>query len=424
MTDVEKTKEKPLPEGRSYFYLSYAHSSPLAGDSHAGPDKSVRQFFDDLTKAVNDRAAPGSRPIHGFFDQKIPIASDWKESLSRALGKAEVFVPLYSPGYFIRSWPGREWACFRQRLVLAGLKDPERRFAPVLWTPLLDQDRLPGLRAALEVGASEAEYEKSGLRRLLQLETYHDSYNTVVDQLAERVVTLAEESQLVPSAVPDIDQVESAFQPEARLAEFAVAAAAPTQDTVPAGVNPGCYGANSIEWRPFQDQELSLAQYVRRVAERLDFKVEFTSLDEACDQAAGRPGIILIDPWFIAGDQGRALRSAVRKLPPWVLPLLVLSSPDDAIAGRLAEQVWHMLGLAGAPPTESLRRTSRYVSSLKGFVDVVPALVAEAERRFLRHGGGYAPRRQPGARRPRLSGPLQPDLSDPAPHPAGETPDA
>jgi len=418
VTDVDRTERKP-PQERSYFYLSYAHSPPLAGDLQEDPDEYVRQFFDDLTDAVSNHASPGSGLIPGFFDQDIPVGSDWKESLSRALGAAEVFVPLYSPGYFARSWPGREWACFHRRMELAGLKEPERRFAPVLWTPLSDQRELPDLRAALEVGASESEYEKSGLRALRRM--YRNSYYTVVDQLAERVVAVAERSPLAPSAVPDIDEMKSAFRPEARLAKFAVAVAAPTQRTVPAGGDPGCYGDSSIKWRPFPGQELSLAEYARQVAERLDFEVEFTSLDEACDPAAGRPGIVLVDPWFIADDHGRGLLSVVRRLPPWVLPLLVLGSPDDMLAGRLAEKARGMLSPAGALPAESSRRASRSVGSLKDFVALVPALVAEAERRFL---SGHAPLGQRGARRPRLSDAARPDRPTSAPHPAGESPDA
>jgi FxsC-like protein len=416
--------EEKLSKGRSYFFLSYAHSPPLEGDGQTDPDEHVRRFFNDLTEAVRSHAAPDSELIPGLFDQDFPVGPDWKESFSRALGAAEVFVPLYSPGYFTRSWPGREWACFHQRLVLAGLKDPVRRFAPVLWTPLWDQHGLPGLRAAMEVGASESEYEKSGLRALLRITSYRDSYRIVVNKLAERVVALAEESPLVPSAVPDIDEMKSAFRPEANLAVFAVAVAAPARGTVPAGSDPDCYGDSSINWRPFSGQERPLAEYLQRVAERLDFEVELTSLEEACDPAADRPGIILIDPWFIADDQGRsALWSALCELPPWVLPLLVHSSPPDGGAGQLAEQVRDMLSAAGVLPAESARRASRSIRSLEAFVAIVPQLVAEAERRFFRYASVPAPLVQPGMRL-RLSSGVQLATPTAVPHPEGDAQDA
>jgi FxsC-like protein len=420
VTDVDLT-ERELPEGGSYFFLSYARSAPLAGDWQEDPDEHVRQFFDDLTDAVSSRASEDSRLIPGFFDQDLPVGSDWKESLNRALGAAEVFVPLYSPGYFSSSWPGREWACFHRRMELAGIKEPERRFAPVLWTPLWNQHKFPGIRAALEIGASEAEYEKSGLRVLRKL--YRNSYDAVVDQLAKRVVALAERHPLAPSIVPDIDEMKSRFRPEAPLAVFAVAVAAPTSDAAPVGSDPRSYGDTSARWHPFPGQELSLAEHAKQVAERLDFEVKFTSLDEACDRAAGRPGLILIDPWFIAADEGQGLRSALGKLPPWVLPLLVYSSPRDTRAGLLAAQVKDMLRAAGVLPAESSRRASRSASSLEGFVAVVPVLVAEAERRFLRQVSVPAPSVQPGAR-PRLSGAAQPETPTSAPHPEGDAQDA
>ena len=42
-----------------YFYLSYAHSPPLAGSriDASTPDEWVREFFQDLSRAVNRRGS-------------------------------------------------------------------------------------------------------------------------------------------------------------------------------------------------------------------------------------------------------------------------------------------------------------------------------------------------------------------------------
>ena len=58
----------------SYFYLSYAHSPPLAGNLDADPDQWVRRFFRDLTAAVAawPRRIRGSRP--GFSIRKSHLA--------------------------------------------------------------------------------------------------------------------------------------------------------------------------------------------------------------------------------------------------------------------------------------------------------------------------------------------------------------
>src|SRR6476659_7455305 len=111
-----------------YFFLSYAHSAPPDPDpeDERGPveepdsDPVVEKFYEDLAGAVRARARPGSREPMGFFDQAIPAGSDIKAELSRALGAAQVFVPLYSPSYVTRSWPLREQEVFRRRLAWAG----------------------------------------------------------------------------------------------------------------------------------------------------------------------------------------------------------------------------------------------------------------------------------------------------------------
>ncbi|HUZ37749.1 MAG TPA: TIR-like protein FxsC [Streptosporangiaceae bacterium] len=421
MTDAGRARRRPHKRG-SYFVLSYAHSAPLEGEPPGDPDQYERRFFNHLARAVGSHAPPHSGLAAGFFDQKIPVASDWKKSFSRALGAAEVFVPLYSPRYFARSWPGREWACFHERLVRAGLEDPAQRFAPVLWTPLWEQEDPPGFHAALAIGKSEPEYARSGLRALLTIPAYRPSYKTVVDQLAQRIVTLAAQSRLEPSAVPDIDTVKSRFHPDARLAVFQVSVAAPTIRSVPVGRDPRPYGDTGIQWRPFPPQEVPLAEYARRIAERLDFRVELIGVGDSGEPAPSKPGIVLIDPWFIASEAGlRALRSAVHDLPRWVLPLLVLSPPTDRATGELAQRVRDILSATEILPAESSHRAPRSVSSLKDFVAIVPMLVAEAERRYLRRTRVPVPL-EPPPERPRLSD-APPDTYSPL-RPVREEPDA
>ncbi len=378
--------------GGPYFFLSYAHSPPLEVYQQEDQDRWVGRFFRDLNAAVRRYASPGSGLSAGFFDQEIPLSSDWKASLNQALGTAEVFVPLYSPGYFARSWPGREWACFHQRVTQAGIAAPLRRFVPVLWVPLSGQQDAPGLRDALAYSASVPEYAENGLRALLRLRPYRDSYMAVVQQLAKRIVVVAEESQLAPSDATDIDELKSPFAPEAASATFMVAVVAPTARNVPAGSDPSNYGDKITDWRPFpQHQRLPLAEYAKAVAERLDFAVMVTEIAKTGDRVTSWPGVILIDPWFNSDPAGfRILKSALSNLPPWVLPLLVPSSPEDLRLCELAEQVEGILQGPDSARTSEGRRVPGAVSSLQGFVSAMPVLVAEAERQYLRHGPGAA----------------------------------
>jgi FxsC-like protein len=362
----------------SYFYLSYAHSPPLAGTPAASPDQWVRAFFDALTKAVRGLGSGRHGLAPGFFDQEIPLGSDWRASMSHALSTAEVFVPLYSPGYFARSWPGREWASFERRMTDSGVQNPLERFAPVLWIPLPPGHDETGLTEALELGAGQDGYAENGLRALLRLNPYRASYATIVRRLAGRIVKLAEGAPVTPSAAPDIDSVLSPFTRAASAGVFAVTVAAP----------------GGTGWRPFPDvQELSLAEYAATLAEQLDLAVRIADLTGAGEQLGGDPGVILIDPGFAADEKGeRTLREVAGTLPPWILPVLVRSHESDEREARLTERVQAILGLTKAvgPAARSARsgvpEAVAGISSLERFVALMPSLVAEAERQYLRLG--------------------------------------
>jgi FxsC-like protein len=415
---------------RPYFFLSYAHSNPLAEFPQADPDRWVRNFFGDLVAAVRRHASGRSELISGFFDQDIPIGSDWKGALSGALSAAEIFVPLYSVGYLTTSWPGREFAFFRQRMELAGVEDPERRVVPVLWTPLTESQNPPGLSEALALAADQPDYAENGLRALLKIRPYRHSYQTVVNVLAQRIAALAD-SPVALSEVPDIDQVKSEFLPRVQLSAFFIETAAPTVSTLALGRDPGGYGESSTLWRPFSGQELPLAEDAARVAERFDFKAQISELKTVPDPLTRRPGIILIDPWFVADESGRsALESAVHQLPRWVLPLLIMDHPGDSRTNELADQARKILHDAGALPTDSSRRAAQGVTNLADFERMVRDLVVEAERQYLRYRSVRVPSpsspKRPSLRgAPRSDGPVvAPDRQTPTPDPPGEGPDA
>ncbi|HTS99478.1 MAG TPA: TIR-like protein FxsC [Streptosporangiaceae bacterium] len=396
---------------RPYFYLSYARPATAAENPDAAPDPLVSRFFDDLLIAVRRHAAASSGPIEGFFDQHLLPDSDWKESVNQALGTAQVFVPLYSVPYLVKSLPGREWECFRRRMVQAGMGNPLLRFVPVLWAPLPETQVPPGFAEALALGAGEPAYVENGLWALLKIPSYRHSYRSMVNKVAEKVVAIAEEAPIQPSEIQDIDAMTSAFtQPP--LAVFAIETAVPTARDVATRDVPGGHVHNSADWRPFPQQDRPLTDYARDVAERLDFEARADEITTVSQPATRRPGIILIDPWFIADDTGRsALRSAVDRLPRWVLPLVILEHPDDSRTQDLARQVRDILG---ALPTAASRQGAQGVSSLDDFLAIVPRLVIEAERQYKQYRSGRYrtdPRSsEPVAvtRRPRLGHPAPP----------------
>ena len=302
------------------------------------------------------------------------------------------------------SWPGREWACYEQRLTTANVSDPLQRFAPVLWIPLpLDRSRADCRKQNPWYPAPQVIITGRRAPRPRGLTPYRSSYRLVVDQFAEHIVQLAEKSPIRPSAVPDIDQVESVFNPAANAAVFAVVVAAPARSGAPAGSDPSAYGPTGNAWRPFaREQELSLAEYARLLAEQQDYAVLITEIDKAGDMLSRMPGVVLIDPWYLGSEEGLSgFREFARGLPSWVLPIII-PAPG---AERLTRQAQTILGetrgsgakfreIRNSGPDPALSALAG-VRSLGDFVTLMPYLVTQAERVYLRHGG---PVQRPTAR--------------------------
>jgi hypothetical protein len=380
----------------NYFFLSYAHSPPLAGTTQSAHDPWVRTFFADLSETVSRLRSRELDIGPGFVDQEIPLGADWRASLMQALGSAQVFVPLYSPGYFAGSWAGREWASYERRLVDAGVVKPLARFTPVLWSPLKPGEAPKLLSKAMAIGAGDRAYAENGLRAMLRLAPYRDAYMLIVERLARTIVDLAEQDAVPLSPAPDIDAVRSPFG-TLSAAVFAIAVAAP----------------DNVGMRAFpENRQLSLPEYVATVAEQLDFAVSVAPLDQAARQLDSTPGIILIDPRFAAdGSRLTDLQDAVQNRP-WVLPVIVVSPADQSDADRherpasidaeLAQRV--RLALDAIPTrSDPVREALAGVSTLEQFIRLIPFLVAEAERQFLRRGPIKRAVAEPGYR-PRLRG--------------------
>lgn len=383
----------------TYFFLSYAHSPPVAGETRTDTDAWVSVFFDDLSKQVTRHARSGSGTHVGFFDQQIPLGSDWKAVLAEALGAAEVFVPLYSPGYFSKSWPMGERESFRGRLAASGVRDPRRRVAPVLWIPFPSWEDRPeigeAVGAALEIGGHSTVYAENGMRALCMLASYRQAYEDVLDRLARHIVQIAEDQPLGPSRAPNLDEVSTRVDTDA---EFVVAVLAPTRDTRPPGRGPTGYADHGRLWHPFGDrQALPVAEHAASTAERLGLPTRVVDFSDAAELLNRHPAVLLIDPWIIAGpDDPEALRDRLRNLPVWVLPMVVVDRDDPQYPGRgadLAEQMVDMLSVSSG--------RVELAHQVKEFVEVMPALVTEARRQYLRNAKVYAPRGS--SERPRLS---------------------
>jgi FxsC-like protein len=355
----------------------------------------VRTFFDDLETAVRLKVPPEPDKQPGFIDDDLPAGANWGAALARAVGSTDVFVPLYSPNFFNNKWPLREQRAFEQRIERIPAVDAKDRIIPVLWTPIPPWDQTDESRRALHLGEDIPDYAGNGLRALCVLAYYEDQYRAIVERLAQAIVTIARQQPLNPSSAPSPDEID------VPVAEFAFVAAvlAPTQSSLPPpDAGPQAYGDTSVDWRPFAGQESPAADYLANTAERLGLPtvtIDFTASDERIKR---HPAVLLVDPWILELPGGeQAFRDAVKSMPPWVLPLLIVDNDAPAAdwADQLASRALVMLTDAGVAKSER-------VGNVQEFVGALATIVTQARRQYLRSGpvdpppGAVTPRRRLG----------------------------
>ncbi len=377
--------EMQVPQRSAYFFLSYAHSAPSSGES-ADTDHWVRVCYRDLKEQVRRLARPSAGLSAGFIDDLIQTGSDWNAALSDALAVSEVFVALYSPGYFNKTWPLRERESFARRLRdIEGAPDKQRHILPVLWIPVFSWQANADVQEALRLGEDVPAYLENGLRALCMLPAYRSEYEVILERMARRIVEVAENSPLGPSWAPPPEDLPGTPPAET---QFVVAVAGPS-------------GADS--WRPFGNGQTSpLAQYVAQTAERLGLPSRTVSLADDPQVGGQSAAVVLIDPWAVADPAARApLAAALRALPEWVLCVVVVNRAGE----HYREHGEELARRAASLPTGAALPIMT-ADDLRQFVDRVPALVTEARRRYLRLGPAFTPKDSttggPGGRPPHL----------------------
>lgn len=147
------------------------------------------------------------------------------------------------------------------------------------------------------------------------------------------------------------------------------------------------------------------------MAEQLDLSVSVAEIGPS-PASFTEPGVLLIDPWFVVSERSSELVQFAKDLPSWVVPIVALDPAGDARATDHARKIGTILGRSATRP-DAVSRAITGVSSLKEFVSLMPILVTEAARQYVRYSttGRQAARRSSP---PRLSGypAHQPQLED------------
>jgi FxsC-like protein len=182
---------------------------------------------------------------------------------------------------------------------------------------------------------------------------------------------------------------------------FGITVAAPTLDALPSDVPVEGYGKDGSQWRPFLTEPRPLAFYAAEQVEQLDFAASVSSVGAVPQVPTHHPGVVLIDPWFVATDEGaETLTALLASMEQWVLPILVDAAPGNPRKAEFAARARDIVRSTGPLGTEPARAAAQGITTLSDFVSLMPRLVAEAERRYLR----YSSKPRPKQSRPSLGG--------------------
>jgi len=404
------TAPETSPEATPLFYVSHAARrtvSPL-----------VRRFRQDLEEHVRTLANDRGRAV-ASIGSEFPVGGRRPEQVARGLARCRVFVALYSDEYFASEHCGREWQAFTSRLG-------SDHVVPVLWQPVR-ADSLPEGIPRVRGGPAEpgARYLEYGLNYLLRhLREHRDEYNSVLRQLALRIVGVEARS---PSArterYPDYQSVPDAFasrsEPVPSRARIRIVIAAPATPDLPPGADAEMYGPDPTDWRPYlPDFRDAIGQTARRIAESMNFRTHIETLEHGDAPQPGHPptspAVLIIDPWSLRVPNLRLLLSAFDSRShrePWVRPVVAWNRDHPSSKNHLVELV---NGLATTLP----RCRRRYrpdspkvldgLETVQEFLAQLPVVIGTAERRYLSEiGRDLADRTEPeaAARLPRLRGP-------------------
>ncbi|MFE4582267.1 TIR-like protein FxsC, partial [Streptomyces chartreusis] len=218
---------------------------PQDGSGPANPDLWVHRLFHDLGEHIQHMTAHAGAP--GFMDGTMRAGQTWSSELGDSLARCRVFVPLYSPRYFISSWCGREWTAFGSRAAhhrVAGQPGIPSAVVPVLWAPVPDH-RLP--ECVTEVPYRHPElgqrYQTFGLYGLAKLRAFRSDYEKAVLHLAQRIVDVGESIVVEHGHRVQLDAAHDAFAATPATTSttgrtLRISVAAPSRDRMPEGRTP------------------------------------------------------------------------------------------------------------------------------------------------------------------------------------------
>jgi FxsC-like protein len=411
-----------MPSGpvRPYFFLSYARTPRRDPADREDPDRWVHKLYRDLCAEILQMtdAEPGEA---GFMDRENRLGTEWSPELVSALATCRVFVPLYSRRYFESDNCGREWFAFARREVNQHARRGEPVYAvvPALWSKMA-RDMIPEVAQHIQydhIGLGQR-YLAEGFYGIMKLSSFRPDYQRAVHRLAERIIEVADETDIKPDLndrLGGFESLQSAFGPTSvrrtESSQLQIAVLAHDISTVPPGRSKEYYGDVPQAWSPYRPEyHQPLADYASELATKcLDCPPVVTSFHglEASLATHGRPvppSLCLIDAWVAVSPAHEEWLQKLDALEePWVSVLLPWSSQDPETTGarELKDRLGQLLGrrLAGVPRQCQLASTG--IPTLQEFGQVLPEMTMTMLKRFRKGAPAYPPA-GPKIERPRL----------------------
>ncbi|MEV8528437.1 TIR-like protein FxsC [Streptomyces sp. NPDC052000] len=394
-------------EQKPYFFLSYAHT-PKSDPKDKDPNLWVQRFFRDLCAHVM-QLTPLPAGSAGFMDQQMQPGEGWQERLSEALAYCRVFVPLYSPRYFLSEQCGREWFAFSGRAAVQNTRvshnnsNPVTGIVPALWVPVpTRQLPQPAERLQFNHATFGDEYADEGFYGLIKLNYLRDQYERAVYRLAKRIVSVAQQTQLEPGDPhQDYAKVPPAFGPSGGPArDMEVSVLACSRSSLPTGRSPDCYGSEALDWNPYHPaSSRPLADHTVDVVRNLNYTVHLSDFEAEPQRilASGPPtgpGLLLLDRWALDARRRRELVDQLCAAPrPWISVMVPGNAADPqtrAYNEELTQQADSVLA-SRTDESDGHRTPSAGLPTLEAFSKAIPGAVKAAVRHYEANAPTYPP---------------------------------
>ncbi|GHH82770.1 hypothetical protein GCM10017771_07870 [Streptomyces capitiformicae] len=331
-----------------YFFLSYAHT-PNHDSGGADPNIWVRKLYDGLCEHIMELTDLPRGAKVGFLDQGMAVGTKWTDELSVNLARCKVFVPLYSPRYFISEQCGREWWAFSQRQVnqrARGGAQRENAIIPALWVPV-EPAQMPQVARDLQFNHATfgQDYADEGFYGLTKLRYLQDEYERAVYRLAKQIVRVAKETDLDEGQISkDYESQPAAFGSKEHPPEFDISVLACTRSELPPGRRPDYYGDRPHDWNPYHPEAtLPLGDHAADLVRTMDYKVNVEVLDDSTRMLQGMtaqaPGLMLLDRWALQSKRGKELMGRLcGEKRPWI-SVMAPRHKDDIVSAEKEQEL-------------------------------------------------------------------------------------